>query len=234
MYQLAAERYSPAQLRSPAPAPAQVLGIGLNYRGHAAESGFTVPAQPSVFTKFPSCITGPYGDITLPADGHTDWEVELVAVIGARAWRAAAADAWDHVAGLAVGQDLSERVSQLAGSPPQFSLGKSFPGFGPIGPWLVTVDDFSDPDDLELGCSINGETMQHARTRDLVFSVPQLIRALSAVLPLLPGDVIFTGTPAGVGLGRDPQRWLAPGDELVSYVEGIGELRHRFVAAPGS
>jgi 2-keto-4-pentenoate hydratase/2-oxohepta-3-ene-1,7-dioic acid hydratase in catechol pathway len=226
----AAEHYRPAQLRSPAPAPAQVLGIGLNYRSHAAESGFSVPAQPSVFTKFPSCITGPYGDITLPADGHTDWEVELVAVIGERAWQVAAADAWDHVAGLAVGQDLSERIVQLAGSPPQFSLGKSFPGFGPIGPWLVTVDEFSNPDDLELGCSINGETVQQARTRDLIFSVPQLIRALSAILPLLPGDVIFTGTPAGVGLGRDPQRWLGPGDELVSYIEGIGELRHRFVA----
>ena len=114
----AAERYRPAQLRSPAPAPAQVLGIGLNYRSHAAESGFTVPAQPSVFTKFPSCITGPYGDITLPPDGHTDWEVELVAVIGARAWQVAGADAWDHVAGLAVGQDLSERISQLAGCTP--------------------------------------------------------------------------------------------------------------------
>ena len=230
----AAEHYRPAQLRSPAPAPAQVLGIGLNYRSHAAESGFSVPAQPSVFTKFPSCITGPYGDITLPADGHTDWEVELVAVIGERAWQVAAADAWDHVAGLAVGQDLSERIVQLAGSPPQFSLGKSFPGFGPIGPWLVTVDEFSNPDDLELGCSINGETVQQARTRDLIFSVPQLIRALSAILPLLPGDVIFTGTPAGVGLGRDPQRWLGPGDELVSYIEGIGELRHRFVAPSAS
>jgi 2,4-diketo-3-deoxy-L-fuconate hydrolase len=229
-----AAAYTAQQLRSPVPAPAQVLGIGLNYRDHVAESGFTVPARPSVFTKFPSCITGPYGDISLPADGHADWEVELVAVIGTRAWQAAEADAWGHVAGLAVGQDLSERITQLAGSPPQFSLGKSFPRFGPIGPWLVTVDEFSDPDDLELGCAINGETMQRARTSDLIFSVPQLIRALSAVLPLLPGDVIFTGTPAGVGLGRDPQRWLAPGDELVSYIEGIGELRHRFVEGPAA
>ena len=230
----AAAAYTPQQLRSPVPAPAQVLGIGLNYRDHAAESGFAVPARPSVFTKFPSYITGPCGDIILPPDGHTDWEVELVAVIGTRAWRAAEADAWGHVAGLAVGQDLSERIIQLAGSPPQFSLGKSLPGFGPVGPWLVTVDEFSDPDDLELGCAINGETMQQGRTRDLIFSVPQLICSLSAVLPLLPGDVIFTGTPAGVGLGRDPQRWLAPGDELVSYVEGIGELRHRLVQGPAS
>ena len=222
-----------AALGSPAPAPRQVFGIGLNYRSHAAESGFAVPDQsPPVFTKFPSCITGPYGEITLPAGGHTDWEVELVAVIGRRAERVAAADGWAHVAGLAVGQDISERVVQMAGPSAQFSLGKSFPGFGPIGPWLVTVEEFADPDDLELGCSVNGEQMQKSRTSDLIFGVPQLVAQLSAVLPLLPGDVIFTGTPAGVGLGRNPPRWLAEGDELRSYVEGIGELRHRFVPPP--
>jgi 2-keto-4-pentenoate hydratase/2-oxohepta-3-ene-1,7-dioic acid hydratase in catechol pathway len=218
-------------LGSPAPAPRQVFGIGLNYRGHAAESGFEVPdGSPPVFTKFPSCITGPYGEITLPPGGHTDWEVELVAVIGRRAERVAADDGWAYVAGLAVGQDISERIVQMAGPSAQFSLGKSFPGFGPIGPWLVTVDEFANPDDLELGCSVNGEQMQKSRTSDLVFGVPQLVAQLSAVLPLLPGDVIFTGTPAGVGLGRNPQRWLSEGDELRSYVEGIGELRHRFVA----
>jgi 2,4-didehydro-3-deoxy-L-rhamnonate hydrolase len=221
--------YALEALRAPAPAPAQVFGIGLNYRDHAAESGFAAPEQPSVFTKFPSCIAGPYQDICLPPGGHTDWEVELVAVIGQRAWQVAEEDGWDHVAGLAVGQDLSERRTQLAGAPPQFSLGKSFPGFGPVGPWLVTVDEFANPADLELGCAINGEAVQHARTSELIFPVPRLVSALSSVLPLLPGDVIFTGTPAGVGLGRNPERWLAPGDELVSYVEGIGELRHRFV-----
>jgi 2,4-didehydro-3-deoxy-L-rhamnonate hydrolase len=221
--------YDITKLRSPAPAPAQVFGVGLNYREHAAESGFDAPAQPSIFTKFPSCIAGPYQDICLPAGGHTDWEVELVAVIGIRAYQVSESEAWDHVAGLAVGQDLSERITQLAGSPPQFSLGKSFPGFGPIGPWLVTPDEFRNPDDLELGCALNSETMQQARTSDLIFSVPRLISALSSRLPLLPGDVIFTGTPAGVGLGSDPQRWLRPGDELVSYVDGIGELRHRFI-----
>jgi 2-keto-4-pentenoate hydratase/2-oxohepta-3-ene-1,7-dioic acid hydratase in catechol pathway len=220
-----------AALGSPAPRPAQVFGIGLNYSEHAAESGFAAPERPSVFTKFPSCITGPHGDIELPAGGHTDWEVELVAVIGERASKVAAADSWAHVAGLAVGQDVSERIIQLSGSPAQFSLGKSFPRFGPVGPWLVSVDEFASPDDLELGCTLNGNQVQHARTSQLIFTVPQIISALSAVLPLLPGDVIFTGTPAGVGLGRTPQQWLAPGDELVSYVEGIGELRHRFVAA---
>jgi 2-keto-4-pentenoate hydratase/2-oxohepta-3-ene-1,7-dioic acid hydratase in catechol pathway len=130
-----------------------------------------------------------------------------------------------------VGQDLSERISQLAGPAPQFSLGKSFAGFGPIGPWLVSTDEFDNPDDLELGCAINGEEVQKARTSDLIFSVPALVASLSRTVTLLPGDVIFTGTPAGVGLGRDPQRWLAPGDELVTWIEGIGQLRHRFAAA---
>jgi 2-keto-4-pentenoate hydratase/2-oxohepta-3-ene-1,7-dioic acid hydratase in catechol pathway len=225
-----AELYELESLRAPAPAPRQSFGIGLNYRDHVAESGFAVPDQPSVFTKFPSCLTGPFSDVVLPAGGHTDWEVELVAVIGTTARNVSAADAWSHVAGLTVGQDISERISQLAGSPPQFSLGKSFPGFGPTGPWLVTIDEFANPDDLELGCSVNGDQMQKARTSYLIISVPQLIAKLSAVVTLLPGDIIFTGTPAGVGMGREPQRWLAPGDEIVSYVEGIGELRQRCVA----
>jgi 2,4-didehydro-3-deoxy-L-rhamnonate hydrolase len=227
-----AEPHDTALLGAPAPAPRQSFGIGLNYRDHAQESGFGVPEQPSVFTKFPSCISGPYGEVVLPPDGHTDWEVELVAVIGTRAEQVSEADGWDHVAGLCAGQDLSERITQLSGNAPQFSLGKSFPGFGPTGPWLVTVDEFANPDDLELGCSVNGVEMQKSRTSALILSVPQLIARLSAVLPLYPGDIIFTGTPAGVGQGRDPQRWLAPGDELTSYVEGIGQLRQRFVAPP--
>ncbi|SDD10263.1 fumarylacetoacetate hydrolase family protein [Streptomyces prasinopilosus] len=223
--------FEPAELRSPAPAPRQTLAIGLNYRDHASESGFTAPeGLPPVFTKYVTSISGPVTEVKLPADGHTDWEVELVAVIGRRAEHVDEADAWSHVAGLAVGQDISERVVQLAGPAPQFSLGKSYPGFAPIGPWLVTPDEFADPDDLELRCALNGEEVQKGRTRDLIFSVPALIAGLSAVLPLLPGDVLFTGTPAGVGLGRAPQRFLAAGDELVSTVEGIGELRQTFVA----
>lgn len=224
--------FAAEDLGAPAPAPRQVLAIGLNYGEHAAESGFQVPDAPTVmFTKWQSCLTGPVTEVVLPDGGHTDWEVELVAVIGRRAHRVDMADAWDHVAGLTVGQDISERITQTAGPSPQFSLGKSLPGFGPMGPWLVTPDEFGDRDDLELGCSINGEEMQKGRTRDLIFSVPAMISKLSHKLPLLPGDVLFTGTPAGVGLGRTPQRWLAPGDELVSYVAGIGELRQRFVAA---
>jgi 2,4-didehydro-3-deoxy-L-rhamnonate hydrolase len=228
--QSSAEPYEAGLLGAPAPAPRQSFGIGLNYRDHAEESGFGIPENPSVFTKFPSCITGPYGEVVLPPGGHTDWEVELVVVIGTLARRVGEADAWSHVAGLCVGQDLSERIIQLSGNAPQFSLGKSFPGFGPTGPWLVTTDELANPDDLELGCSINGVEMQKSRTSSMILSVPQLIARLSEVLPLLPGDIIFTGTPAGVGQGREPQRWLAPGDELTSFVEGVGQLRQRFVA----
>ncbi len=213
-------------LGAPAPAPQQVLAIGLNYQEHAAESGFAVPEAPTVmFTKWVSCLTGPVTVVELPEGGHTDWEVELVAVIGRRAERVSVADAWDHVAGVTVGQDLSERITQGAGPSPQFSLGKSLPGFGPMGPWLVTTDELTDRDDLELGCAINGEQVQKGRTSDLVFTVPALVSALSHKLPLLPGDVLFTGTPSGVGMGRSPQRFLQPGDELVSRISGIGELR---------
>ncbi|MFE9597933.1 fumarylacetoacetate hydrolase family protein [Streptomyces hokutonensis] len=222
--------FDPADLGSPAPAPRQTFAIGLNYRDHAAESGFAVPeGLPPVFTKFVTSLSGPVTDVRLPAGGNTDWEVELVVVVGRLAEEVSEQNAWAHVAGLTVGQDISERVSQLAGPVPQFSLGKSYPGFTPMGPWLVTPDEFDNPDDLELRCAVNGEEVQKGRTRDLIFSVPALISKLSAVLPLLPGDLIFTGTPAGVGLGRDPQRWLAPGDELVSGIEGIGELRQTFV-----
>jgi 2,4-diketo-3-deoxy-L-fuconate hydrolase len=227
-----ATRFALENLGPPVPRPRQVFAIGLNYREHAAESGFQVPDAPTViFTKWVSCITGPVTEVVLPDGGHTDWEVELVAVIGRFARNVSEADAWDHVAGLTVGQDLSERTGQLAGPSPQFGLAKSLPGFGPMGPWLVSPDDLDDRDDLELACSINGEQMQKGRTRDLVFSVPAMVSALSGQLPLLPGDVLFTGTPPGVGMGRDPQRWLAPGDELVSHIHGIGELRQRFVAA---
>ncbi len=210
-----------------------MLAIGLNYSAHAAESGFTVPESPTVmFTKWASCLTGPVTTVELPPGGNTDWEVELVVVLGKKAWRIAESDAWSHVAGLTVGQDLSERVMQTAGPSPQFSLGKSLPGFGPTGPWLVTIDELADLDDLEIGCAVNGETVQKGRTRDLIFSVPAMIAKLSATLPLLPGDLLFTGTPSGVGAGRKPPRFLRPGDELRSYITGIGELRQRFVAAP--
>jgi 2-keto-4-pentenoate hydratase/2-oxohepta-3-ene-1,7-dioic acid hydratase in catechol pathway len=218
-------------LREPVPAPRQVFGIGLNYRSHAAESGMAVPSVPATFTKFPASITGPFAVVELP-NGTVDWEVELVVVIGRRADRVATADAWSHVAGLTVGQDLSDRTLQFAAGG-QFSLGKSYRGFAPLGPWLVTPDELDDPDDLALGCTIDGETLQDARTSDLVFGVPELVAELSAVVPMLPGDIIFTGTPAGVGFTRQPPRFLRPGEVLESWIEGIGTIRTRFTGPNG-
>jgi 2-keto-4-pentenoate hydratase/2-oxohepta-3-ene-1,7-dioic acid hydratase in catechol pathway len=221
-------------LGSPSPTPRQVFAIGLNYSDHAKESGFAQPdTLPPVFTKFVSAISGPDTEVVLPEGGNTDWEVELVAVIGKTASNVPAAEAWNFVAGLSVGQDISERVSQLRGPAPQFGLGKSFPGFAPIGPWLVAPDSFENPDDLELGCSVDGEEVQKGRTGELIFSVPALIEGLSKTVTLLPGDVIFTGTPAGVGLGRSPQRFLKPGETLVSWIEGIGEITQTFIR-PGN
>ena len=195
------------ELGAPVLAPAQVFGIGLNYREHAAESGVDAPAVPPVFTKFRSCLTGPYSTVELPSD-RVDWEVELVAVIGRAAERVPEEKAWSYVAGVMVGQDLSERTVQLTGPVPQFSLGKSFPGFGPTGPWLVTPDELPDRNDLRLSCSVDGRVLQDGRTRDMIFSVPELVARISAVCPMSPGDLIFTGTPSGVGMGRKPRHRL--------------------------
>jgi 2-keto-4-pentenoate hydratase/2-oxohepta-3-ene-1,7-dioic acid hydratase in catechol pathway len=222
----------PGELGAPVLAPAQVFAIGLNYREHAAESGIDVPAVPPVFTKFRSCLAGPSATVELPSE-HVDWEVELVAVIGRPAHQVPEAKAWSYVAGVMVGQDLSERTVQLAGPVPQFSLGKSFPGFGPIGPWLVTPDELPDRDDLRLRCSVDGRVLQDGRTRDMIFSVPELVARVSAVCPMLPGDLIFTGTPSGVGMGRRPPEYLRPGTTLVSTIEGVGELRNPLTAGPG-
>jgi 2-keto-4-pentenoate hydratase/2-oxohepta-3-ene-1,7-dioic acid hydratase in catechol pathway len=216
-----------ANLQSPVPAPRQVFAIGLNYRSHAEESGMALPSVPATFTKFPASLSGPFDEIEIVGD-TVDWEVELVVVIGTRADRADEADAWSHVAGLTVGQDVSDRTLQFAAGS-QFSLGKSRRGYGPMGPWLVTPDEVGDPDDLALGCSVDGETMQDARTSDLIFGVPRLIVELSAVLPLLPGDVLFTGTPAGVGATRQPPRFLQPGQLLETWIEGVGTIRNRCV-----
>jgi 2-keto-4-pentenoate hydratase/2-oxohepta-3-ene-1,7-dioic acid hydratase in catechol pathway len=216
-----------AELRCPVPRPRQVFAIGLNYRSHAQETGMTVPEVPATFTKFPASLAGPFDDIEV-AGPSIDWEVELVAVIGTIADRVDEVSAWGHVAGLTVGQDVSDRQLQFAAGS-QFSLGKSRRGYGPMGPWVVSPDEFKDPDDLALGCSVDGETVQDSRTSDLVFSVSSIIAQLSGVLPLLPGDVIFTGTPAGVGVARKPPRFLAPGQVLESWIEGIGTIRNRCV-----
>jgi 2-keto-4-pentenoate hydratase/2-oxohepta-3-ene-1,7-dioic acid hydratase in catechol pathway len=220
----------PAKLGAPSPTPRQVFAIGLNYAAHAAEGGMEAPAIPPTFTKYLSSLVGPFGDIALPST-TVDWEVELVVVVGLESTRVEEAQGWSHVAGLTVGQDLSDRAVQLQPPAPQFSLGKSFPGFGPTGPFLVTADELDDPDDLRLGCAIDGETMQDGRTADLIFSVPRLIAHLSSIATLHPGDLIFTGTPPGVGMGRQPARFLQPGEELTTWIEGIGEMRHRLVGS---
>ena len=219
-------------LGPPVPRPPQVLAVGLNYREHAIEAGLDIPDEPVVFTKFPSCLTGPAADVAVEPGSWTDWDVELVVVIGRRAERVPADSAWGHVAGLTVGQDISDRLLQFRGpAPQQFDLGKSRPGFGPIGPWIVTPDEFSDPDDLTISCTIDGERVQEASTKDMIFSVGQIIARLSAILPLLPGDVVFTGTPAGIGGTMNPPRWLTPGQILTSRVEGLGEMNNRIVSS---
>jgi 2-keto-4-pentenoate hydratase/2-oxohepta-3-ene-1,7-dioic acid hydratase in catechol pathway len=220
-----------AVIGPPVPRPPQIFAIGLNYRDHATEAGLELPDQPMVFTKFPASVTGPYGTIVLPSDA-VDFEVELVAVVGRHARNVATEDGWSYIAGLTAGQDLSEREVQLAGPPPQqYNMGKSFEGFAPIGPALVTLDEFDDPDDIELGCQLSGVQMQKGRTRDFVFTIPQLVAYLSGILPLLPGDLIFTGTPSGIGWVRAPRRTIAPGEELVTHVTGVGEMRHTFIAS---
>jgi 2,4-didehydro-3-deoxy-L-rhamnonate hydrolase len=218
-------------LQNPIPHPTQVFGIGANYHDHLAEAGATAPDAPLVFTKFPSCLAGPFDPIPIPT-ATVDWEVELVVVIGVRAEHVRPDDAWSHVAGLTVGQDISDRALQLAVDYPQFSMGKSYPGFGPLGPSVVTLDEVVDPDNLELGCALDGDVMQRGRTRDLIFPVTDLIARLSAVCPLLPGDLIFTGTPSGVGAFRKPPIFLQPGQELTSWIEGIGQLHNPTIGAP--
>ena len=215
-------------LGAPVPTPTQVFAIGMNYLAHANEGPFGPPPAPAVFTKFPGCIVGADHVTAIPAE-TTDYEVELVLAIGREASHVAQADAWSYVAGLMIGQDFSERTMQRAGNAPQFSLAKSYTGFGPTGPWLVTLDEFSNPDDLRLSTTIGGEILQDSRTSDLIFDVPYLIEYLSAVLPLQVGDLIFTGTPSGVGSARTPPRWLRSGETVVSAVEDIGELHSRLV-----
>jgi 2-keto-4-pentenoate hydratase/2-oxohepta-3-ene-1,7-dioic acid hydratase in catechol pathway len=216
-----------SRLGPPVPAPRQVFAVALNYRPHAAEAGFVAPEAPLIFTKFPTCITGPVATVQLP-DGKVDWEVEVVAVIGRGGHHLPREQAWDAVAGITCGQDLSERVRQLAGAPAQFSLGKSFPGFGPTGPVAVTPDELPDRDDISFASWLDGEPLQRGRTSEMIFGVDDLVARLSAVCPLLPGDLIFTGTPAGVGNRMEPPRYLAAGQTLVSRVDGVGEIRQSF------
>jgi 2,4-diketo-3-deoxy-L-fuconate hydrolase len=213
-------------LGPPVPRPRQVFAVGLNYRSHAEESGMDAPPTPLIFTKFAGCLVGPTADVELRA-ATVDYEVELVVVIGPGGRDIAAADAWDHVAGLTVGQDISDRALQFASAPPHFDLGKSRDGYGPIGPVVVSTDLVPDPADLALSCSVNGELRQDDRTSGLIVDIPALIGYLSGILTLHPGDLIFTGTPSGVGMADG--RFLAPGDVLESRIEGIGSLRNHCV-----
>ncbi|MGD0385495.1 MAG: fumarylacetoacetate hydrolase family protein [Solirubrobacteraceae bacterium] len=213
-------------LGPPVPRPRQLFAVALNYAEHAAESGSDAPTVPQIFTKFPSCLAGPRTGVTLPG-AFTDWEAELVVVIGHRAHHVTSGQAWEYVAGLMVGQDLSARDVQRSGPTPQFSLGKSFPGFGPTGPWLVSVDEYGEGD-AEIECVLNGERVQHASTGDMTFSIAQLIAHISSITPMLPGDLMFTGTPPGVGAHRRPPVFLRDGDELVSRISRIGEISQTF------
>ena len=209
------------------PRPQKVFGIGLNYRGHAEESGVDLPSSPVCFTKFPSCLVGPTDDVIIYGP-TTDWEAELVVVIGKRGRDVVAADAWGVVAGLTCGQDVSERTTQFAAKPAHFDLAKSFDTYGPIGPAIVSLDQFDDPADLALTCDVNGERRQDARTSDLIFDVPTLIAYLSSICTLEPGDLIFTGTPAGVGVLSGT--FLQPGDTITTTIEGIGTMSNGCIA----
>jgi 2,4-diketo-3-deoxy-L-fuconate hydrolase len=229
---------SAARFDSPVTRPSQIFAIGLNYADHANESKMEIPQHPVVFTKFGSCLAGP--DVEVRLTGETvDWETELVVVMGASGRNISEDRAWDHVAGLTIGQDLSDRTIQFWSTPPQFSLGKSAAGFAPLGPAIVTVDELRDagydPNDLALGCTLvesdgRRRELQDGRTRDLIFPVPRLIAELSKIVELRAGDLIFTGTPSGVGAGRDPKEFLKAGQILETVIEGLGMIRQTFVA----
>jgi 2-keto-4-pentenoate hydratase/2-oxohepta-3-ene-1,7-dioic acid hydratase in catechol pathway len=228
---LDAAPFEEVDLQAPAPRPPQVFAIGLNFRDHAEEAGLQLPDSPMVFTKFPASVTGPFAAITLPSQS-VDFEAELVAVIGREASHVSEGEAWSHIAGLTCGQDLSDRDLQLSGPPPaQYNLGKSFTGFAPIGPYLVTPDEFADPDDVALECSLSGELMQKSSTGQLIFTIPAIVAHLSSILTLWPGDLVFTGTPSGIGWTREPRRTITEDDELVTTMAGIGSMRHTFVSS---
>lgn len=206
--------------------------IGLNFADHAAESGMKVPPEPIIFMKASSAICGPNDDILIPRGSEkTDWEVELGVVIGKPAKYVSEADALSHVAGYALTNDVSERAFQ-AERAGQWTKGKSCDTFGPLGPWLVTRDEIADPQDLKMWLTVNGETMQDGSTRTMVYGVAHIVSYLSQFMTLLPGDVISTGTPPGVGMGMKPPRYLKPGDVVELGIEGLGKQRQRFVADP--
>jgi 2-keto-4-pentenoate hydratase/2-oxohepta-3-ene-1,7-dioic acid hydratase in catechol pathway len=217
------------RLRAPLPNPPRVFAIGLNYRDHAKESGQPVPTTPVVFFKLTSAIVGPGEPIVLPRNStQPDYEAEFAFVIGKGGYRIPGATWREHVYGYTIVNDVSARDVQFATS--QWSLSKSFPSFCPMGPAIVSADEIADPHALSIGLSIDGETMQNSSTKELVFGVPELIEYISSITQLLPGDIVSTGTPPGVGLARKPPRWLKAGDTVTVTVEGLGSLTNPVVA----
>lgn len=219
-------RLADVTLGPPVPRPQKSFGIGLNYQAHADEGGMDVPKNPLVFTKFPSCIVGPTADVEMRSDG-CDYEGELLVVIGPGGKDIAKEDAWDHVVGLSVAQDISDRPAQFAAKPPHFDLGKSFDTFGPIGPVLVSVDEVADRDNLRIVTKVNDEVRQDATTANMIFDVPTLIQYLSRITTLVTGDVIFTGTPEGIGATQG--KLLKDGDVITTTIHGIGTMTNRCV-----
>jgi 2-keto-4-pentenoate hydratase/2-oxohepta-3-ene-1,7-dioic acid hydratase in catechol pathway len=217
------------RLHAPLPNPPRVFAIGLNYHDHAIESKMALPKVPVVFFKMTTAIIGPGESIVLPENStQPDYEAELAFVIGKGGYRIPASAWREHVYGFTIVNDVSARDVQLATS--QWSLGKSFPTFCPMGPAIVTTDEIGDPHALGISLSIEGEVMQNSNTRQLVFKVPDLVEYISSITPLMPGDIVSTGTPGGVGMGRSPQRWLKPGESVTVTVEGIGSLTNPVVA----
>jgi 2-keto-4-pentenoate hydratase/2-oxohepta-3-ene-1,7-dioic acid hydratase in catechol pathway len=214
---------------APIPRPPKLICIGLNYRDHAAESKLAIPEVPTMFAKFPTAVIGPGQPIVLPKNStKPDYEAEFAVLIGRRG-RHVAEDRWrDYVFGYTILNDVSARDFQMATS--QWMIGKTFDTFAPFGPAIVTADEIADPHSLRISLTLNGETMQDSSTGNLIFKLPQLIAYLSSVFTLEPGDVIATGTPAGVGFARKPPRWLRPGDEVRIQIEGLGELVNPVVA----
>lgn len=209
----------------------QFVCIGLNYRKHAEEADLPIPQEPVVFTKALTSLSGPDDDVVLPPDAlEADWEIELGVVIGSTARQVAVADALAHVAGYCLANDVSERRWQFQHNG-QWGKGKSFDTFGPVGPWLVTTDEIPDPQALDMVLRVNGETRQRSNTADMIFSVAELVSYLSRFMTLLPGDIVITGTPQGVGLGMKPPLYLKPGDLMTLEIAGLGTQTQRVVAS---
>ena len=219
-------KIDPAKLGAPTPSPEKVFGIGLNYKTHAAESGMEVPDNPVVFAKFSSCIAAPNVVVELRSE-RVDYEAEIVVIIGKGGKDIPKSDAWKHVFGITAGQDVSDRAVQMASKPPHFDLGKSFDTFGPIGPVAVSPDALSNRDAIGVKCLVNGEERQNDTSASLIFDIPFLIEYLSHITTLKTGDVIFTGTPAGVGMMQ--KKLLRDGDVITTVVDGVGTMTNKCV-----